>query len=335
MGNWLHKLSIYRQLVIPILIIGVAGVSAVLYSAFALEDSVVALETMHKQGGKIIAAIEHIEASVIQFRALSLQHLANESSTSMSNIEAELVKSRRDISNNLTYISTNSQDIHTDNIEKTLAFSELVNSYFERMDEVFKQSSDFEKELAFELMTKVESDFHQQVNAHVQALKRHETADISATRDILVSAVSRNLWVTVTISISGGALLILVAFIVTRQITRRLSSLLHWSKTVSNGNWSQPLISQSQDEVGQLTDAMEAMRQNIQHAHSELAQAKDEAVDVAENLRIYANAFENSGESIMITDKDNNIININKAFTHQTGYRKDEVIGKKVCALSE
>ncbi len=54
---------------------------------------------------------------------------------------------------------------------------------------------------------------------------------------------------------------------------------------------------------------------------TELKQAEAE-------LRITASVFDNSQEAIAITDADNVIIDVNPAFTHITGYNRDEVLGK-------
>jgi len=45
-------------------------------------------------------------------------------------------------------------------------------------------------------------------------------------------------------------------------------------------------------------------------------------------LRLAALVFENSGESMMITDADGTILNVNPAFTQVTGYTADEAIGQ-------
>lgn len=45
-------------------------------------------------------------------------------------------------------------------------------------------------------------------------------------------------------------------------------------------------------------------------------------------LQLYASVFEHSGESILITDRDNRIMAVNAAFSRSTGYRIDEVRGK-------
>lgn len=47
-----------------------------------------------------------------------------------------------------------------------------------------------------------------------------------------------------------------------------------------------------------------------------------------ESLRLYASMFEHSGEAIIITDSQNNIVDANPAFTAMTGYTLDEVRGQ-------
>ena len=48
----------------------------------------------------------------------------------------------------------------------------------------------------------------------------------------------------------------------------------------------------------------------------------------AEDLRLHASIFEHSGEGILITDADERIVAVNKAFCHITGYLKEEVLGR-------
>lgn len=47
-----------------------------------------------------------------------------------------------------------------------------------------------------------------------------------------------------------------------------------------------------------------------------------------ENLKRAAIVFENISDGVMISDKDNNIIAVNRAFTQITGYSENEVLGK-------
>ena len=53
-----------------------------------------------------------------------------------------------------------------------------------------------------------------------------------------------------------------------------------------------------------------------------------------DQLRLAAQVFENSGEGIMITNRDNHIISINRSFTAITGYSAQEIIGANPKILS-
>lgn len=52
-----------------------------------------------------------------------------------------------------------------------------------------------------------------------------------------------------------------------------------------------------------------------------------------ENLRIIASVFDNSQEAILITDANNVIIDVNPAFTHITGYSREEALGRNPSIL--
>jgi diguanylate cyclase (GGDEF)-like protein/PAS domain S-box-containing protein len=53
-----------------------------------------------------------------------------------------------------------------------------------------------------------------------------------------------------------------------------------------------------------------------------------------EGLRLAAKVFESSGEAILITDANANIISVNETFTRLTGYSAEEVMGKNPRILS-
>src|SRR3990172_147607 len=53
-----------------------------------------------------------------------------------------------------------------------------------------------------------------------------------------------------------------------------------------------------------------------------------------QQLRLCSLVFENAAGAIMVTDERNNIIAVNQAFTHITGYTQAEVAGKNPRLLS-
>lgn len=51
-------------------------------------------------------------------------------------------------------------------------------------------------------------------------------------------------------------------------------------------------------------------------------------------LRLYAKVFENSGEAILITDANNQIVAVNQSLTRDTGYSQEELLGKNPRVLA-
>ena len=77
---------------------------------------------------------------------------------------------------------------------------------------------------------------------------------------------------------------------------------------------------ETNDELAQIGHSFNKMADEIQKSY--------------ENLRISASVFESSLEAITISDANNNIIDINPAFTKITGYSREEAIGKNPKLLS-
>lgn len=73
------------------------------------------------------------------------------------------------------------------------------------------------------------------------------------------------------------------------------------------------------DEIGTLIDGFNAMLEQISRRD--------------EQLHIAANALENTGDAIAITDAHLRIVSVNKAFVGMTGYAREEVIGRRPTML--
>ncbi|MDD3761826.1 MAG: EAL domain-containing protein [Nevskiales bacterium] len=65
-----------------------------------------------------------------------------------------------------------------------------------------------------------------------------------------------------------------------------------------------------------------------------IVQDIDERKRAEARLRLSAEVFEHLGEAIMITDADNRIVSVNRAFSAITGYSLDEVLGRNPSVLA-
>jgi len=331
MFGYLKNCSLFQQLIMPMVVVGIIGVGAIAVSAFVLEDSVAALGDLYAAGNERLKVLQEVDKDIANVRALSLKHLASESAQGMTRISEELAAIKRKHAANLPAIFN---DAHGEAGEQAKILAEAVTRYFAGIDEAVRLSADFEKEYAFETFTEAESRHLTAIQGAMRSLTRHAFDDIAASRDGLMEAANRNRQVTIGIGLLGGAVLLGVGFYVTRRASLRISALLGWSRRIAEGDLSNLLTSNSGDEVGQLTNAMRGMVENIARGHDELEGSRKNAEAVAEELRLYANAFESSGEPMLITDRDNRIVNVNAAFTAQTGYSLDEVRGHDPKLLS-
>lgn len=135
----------------------------------------------------------------------------------------------------------------------------------------------------------------------------------------LIDAINRWLWV-------GQLLLQVVLFFVIDQMLRAFTSPVKRLEEVmtamqADGDLSRRVDIKRTDEIGRMANAFNALADSLQVSVNQVREGQ-------EKLRLSAQVFVNSSEAIVITDSDNNIIQVNKAFTDITGYSPEEVIGK-------
>jgi hypothetical protein len=82
--------SLFRQLIVPMLAVGIIGASAIIASAFVLQNSVKALGEMYSASGDRLETLQELDKDIANVRALSLRHLASESAQDMNQIRTDL-----------------------------------------------------------------------------------------------------------------------------------------------------------------------------------------------------------------------------------------------------
>jgi diguanylate cyclase (GGDEF)-like protein/PAS domain S-box-containing protein len=252
----------------------------------------------------------------------------------MRRVDNDLIELKQVIESNLAEIGDQNGGAPGAVPDDAALLGQTFAMYVAGIEQAAKLSGDFEKERAYGLLFEAESRYLRTLQEAVQMLTRHAFDDISASRAALLASAQRNLQMTIAIGILGGGLLLAVAFFVSRRTSGRLADLLAWSRRIAAGDLNDPLVTRAPDEVGQLTQAMERMVASLAASRLALETAKQDAEATAEELRLYANAFENSGEAMLITDRDNRILNVNAAFTRLTGYPLAEIRGRNPKILS-
>ncbi len=115
----------------------------------------------------------------------------------------------------------------------------------------------------------------------------------------------------------GALLMLLFAYFMAAiyyATIHNINLLLKATTRFAHGDMHERVQLETHDELAQIGHSFNKMADEIQKSY--------------EKLRIAASVFESSLEAITISDANNNIIDINPAFTKITGYSREEAIGK-------
>lgn len=130
-------------------------------------------------------------------------------------------------------------------------------------------------------------------------------------------------------------IVVAIGVVVTIQIIRPVKSIsdrLHLMNAAVGDMLTVP-SGHAQSELGRLTDDINGLllrfRQTVQLEHA----LNLERV-VNERLRLAAEVFNNSQEGIVVTDAQDRILTVNRAFTVITGYTESEVVGSRPSVLA-
>lgn len=139
--------------------------------------------------------------------------------------------------------------------------------------------------------------------------------EISLTRvNSSVEAFNRRaLWlVAILLPILG----VLIWYFVARIVTRPLEQLTRGLDRIADGNIkdSNQLPREGNDEIGQATHAFNRVM--------------TKATELIEEQRLSRIVFENALEGIIVSDAQNHIQMVNRAFVETTGYSREEVVGE-------
>lgn len=147
--------------------------------------------------------------------------------------------------------------------------------------------------------------------------------DLSDETD-MIESINRRLWF-------GQLLLQIILFFVIDRLLRSFTSPVKKLEEVmtemqADGDLSHRVDIHGADEIGRMAQAFNTLAGSLQKSVSEVKAGQ-------EKLKLSAQVFVSSAEAIVITDANNRIMQINKAFTEITGYSSEEVIGKNPSIL--
>ncbi len=120
-----------------------------------------------------------------------------------------------------------------------------------------------------------------------------------------------------------GTLVFVLAIVISRYISNPIRQLTTHAKRVAAGKHSTMLSRQSQDEIGDLTDAFNQMTRDLQTSTAALLNAREEHI------------IQSMADSLILLNPDGSIRTVNEATLDMLGYDKEQLVGKPVTSILE
>lgn len=122
-----------------------------------------------------------------------------------------------------------------------------------------------------------------------------------------------------------GAIIVSVsiAFVIIKIISNPINRLKEKAQEIEKGNYSVNIDFNTNDEIGELSEAFNKMADTLKNNSDDLKQKED-------RILLLLNAFEKSSAAVAVTDDKFRIIEINNQFSNLTGFNRDDIIGKTI-----
>ena len=144
---------------------------------------------------------------------------------------------------------------------------------------------------------------------------------VSSPKNTVTDEVLEHIQFELTLAGSMMILLFAAAFLIAKRIQGPIQSIARAAEAVGDGRFDVRL----QEAGGNRELNILAQKFNRMAEQRKVADVR---------LRLAASVFDHAAEGILITDKDNNILSVNRAFTEITGYSAQEAIGKNPSLLN-
>ncbi len=138
----------------------------------------------------------------------------------------------------------------------------------------------------------------------------------------------------VQIFLLAVVLVIVIALFVARKVSRPILELAAVAGAIETGDLSKRASVAGHDEIGTLARALNDMAKKLHASYTNLEQK------VLERTRHLAQAkakddavIASIGDGLVVTDRNGNILIVNKVFEELLGWKKSEVLGKDIAAI--
>jgi PAS domain S-box-containing protein len=141
------------------------------------------------------------------------------------------------------------------------------------------------------------------------------------------AVITKQLISEVSISFVLLIIVVLTSYILAGELIRPIQDILKKVNQLSSGEFKARMKVGRKDELGVLARQINMMADNLGHYTEELKYKNEENQLIKERLESIINQM---ADAILVTDLNDTVLEVNKAFEQLYGWKSDEIVGTKV-----
>jgi len=236
-----------------------------------------------------LKTLYEINTALLELHPNTIKHIESSNDEEMSAQEKKLAELQDQIQNGLTIASGGDP---TSQVEPRAALADMKSSYASliKLSRLGTNNRAATMALTESIVTGNEC------TKRIAELDELLAKEATAGRDLSATAYKSGLWWILGVTIVGVVLGGLVALIVTRSITRPVSEVRNLAQTMAKGDLRQRIQLRQHDEVGQLSDATNALADSLTRIVTEIQKVSEGLASSASDLSGVSNQLLSQSE---------------------------------------
>lgn len=263
-------LPLFWQLLLPMVLVTALWAASAFIAVGGLAESRALMHGLYGNNVKMTFRLERLKWHFSDNNLLVLQHLATETATRMTQLEAQLTESRGNVLEDVDLLREAFLARSPERRGEIADLSRLMEGYFTTLQEIVLLSADFEKEAAFERFHRISQRQIRGINEAINHLTELEAETMEAAYQGSIASERRNSMVSGVASLAAGALSLLIIFWVARRASWRLGQVADCAAAIGRGDLAARAGIRSGDEIGKLGESLEGMAKQLDVTLGEL-----------------------------------------------------------------
>ncbi len=303
-------LPLFWQILLPLLLILMAVVAGALFGVQGLYASRTQLKDFHDYDIKLIIHTNHLDKDIVRHHQLLLEHLAAEDLEHMDRLRLSMDVQQNYILANVRSFTKMQSSGHQLTGRLIADLEVKTVAYFRASDDLLTLSEDFEKEQGYDHMFSSVNPMLSELSTLSSQLVDHTDADIANRYQASLTQQKQYIWAIAGYGTGGIALFLMVAWFLSRTISRRMHLVSKMAGELGEGDLSRRLNLPGLDEFGVLSHDLNRMAERCETLVLELDAQHDALAEEKERAEVTLSSI---GDIVIALEPDGSIRYMNSA----------------------